>query len=85
MGKIEWTEAAVKDLEKLDRPVARRILKRRTLFSENLQSIVPEPLGGEWRGTFRLRIGDWRVVYTIEGETVVIQFIGHRSQIYRIK
>jgi mRNA interferase RelE/StbE len=83
--RIEWTEGAVKDLERLDKPVARRILRRLAWFSKNFQSIVPEPLSGELKGTFRLRIGDWRAVYTVEGKIVVIQFIGHRSEIYRIK
>ena len=85
MARIEWTEGAAKDLEKLDKPIARRVLRRLTWFSRNFQSIVPEPLSGELKGTFKLRIGDWRAVYTMEGETIVIQFICHRSEIYRIK
>lgn len=85
MAKIEWTEGAVKDLERLDKPIVRRISRRLTWLSKNFQSIVPEPLSGELKGTFKLRIGDWRAVYTMEGETIVIQFIGHRSEIYRIK
>jgi mRNA interferase RelE/StbE len=83
--QIEWTDGALKDLEKLDKPVARRILRRITWLSKNFQSIVPEPLTGEWKGTFKLRIGDWRAVYTVEGNTIVIQFIGHRSEIYKIR
>jgi mRNA interferase RelE/StbE len=82
---IEWTEGATKDLEKLDRPIARRILRRLAWFSKNFQSTVPEPLSGQLRGTFKFRIGDWRAIYTLEGKTIVIQFIGHRSDIYRIK
>jgi mRNA interferase RelE/StbE len=81
---IEWTEGATKDLEKLDKPIARRILRRLTWFSKNFQSIVPEPLTGGLKGTFKLRIGDWRAVYTVEGKIIVIQFIGHRSEIYKL-
>jgi len=82
--KIEWTEGATKGLERLDKPIARRILRRVAWFSKNFQSIVPEPLTGELKGTFKLRIGDWRAVYTVEGKIIVIQFIGHRSEIYKI-
>jgi mRNA interferase RelE/StbE len=82
--RIEWTEGAIKDLEKLDKPIARRIVRRLTWVSNNFQSIVPEPLGGPLRGAFRLRIGDWRAVYTVEGKAIVIQFIGHRSEIYKV-
>ena len=33
-------------------------------------------------GLFKLRVGEWRVIYTIEMATVVIQAIGYRSEIY---
>jgi len=83
--KIGWTEGATKDLERLDKPIARRILRRLAWLSKNFQGIVPEPLIGELKGTFKLRIGDWRAVYTVEGKTIVIHFIRHRSEIYKIK
>ena len=79
MAKIEWNEDAIKDLAKLDKPVAQRILKKIDWLSDNFEKVTPEPLIGQFKGTFKLRIGDWRVVYTIESHTLVIQFIGHRS------
>jgi mRNA interferase RelE/StbE len=85
LARIEWTEGAAQDVERLDKPVARRILKKITWFSRNFQNVAPEPLTGHLKGTLKLRIGDWRAVYTVEGETIVIQFVGHRSDIYRIK
>lgn len=85
MVKIEWTEAAIKDLEKLDRPVIQRILRRLTWFANNFEKAILEPLDGEFKGSFKLRIGDWRVVYTLEDEAIVIQFVGHRRGIYKIK
>jgi len=83
--KVEWTEAAIKDLQKLDKPIAQRILTKVAWVSNNFERVVPEPLIGKFEGTFKLRIGDWRVVYTLEGKTIVIQFIGHRREIYNIK
>ncbi|MFW6105443.1 MAG: type II toxin-antitoxin system RelE family toxin [Chloroflexota bacterium] len=83
MADIEWTEVALRDLERLDKPIARRILRRLSWFSKNFHSVVPEPLAGELKGTFKFRVGDWRAVYTVEGNTIIIQFVGHRSQIYR--
>jgi mRNA interferase RelE/StbE len=84
LAKIEWNEDAIKDLAKLDKPVAERILKKINWLSDNFEKVTPEPLIGQFKGTFKLRIGDWRVVYTIEGRTLVIQFIGHRRDIYSI-
>jgi mRNA interferase RelE/StbE len=84
LANIEWNEDAVKDLAKLDKPVAQRILKKINWLSGNFEKVTPEPLIGEFKGTFKLRIGDWRVIYTIENYTLVIQFIGHRRNIYNI-
>jgi mRNA interferase RelE/StbE len=82
LAKIEWNEAAIKDLANLDKPVAQRILKKINWLSENVERVTPEPLIGQLKGTYKLRIGDWRVIYTMEGQTLVIQFIGHRRDIY---
>jgi mRNA interferase RelE/StbE len=84
LAKIEWNEDAIKDLAKLDKPVAERILKKINWLSDNFEKVTPEPLIGQFKGTFKLRIGDWRVLYTIEGQILVIQFIGHRRDIYSI-
>jgi len=81
--KIYWTEDAIKDLERLDNPIEQRVLKKISWLSNNFERITPEPLSGEFKGTFKLRIGDWRVVYTVEGQTLIIQFIAHRREIYK--
>jgi len=81
---IEWTEDAIKDPEKLDKPIVQRVLKRVDWLCDNFEKVTPKPLTGEFKGTFKLRIGDWRAIYTLEGQTLVIQFIGHRREIYKI-
>jgi len=81
--RIEWTEGAIRDLQKLDKVIARRILKKITWFSKNFERIILEALDGEFKGTYKLRAGDWRVVYSVERETVIIQFVGHRREIYK--
>ena len=84
MVKVEWTERAIKDIERLDKPIAQRILRKLDWFSRNFERLNPEPLSGRFKGTFKLRLGEWRVIYTIEGETAVIQFVGHRREIYKV-
>jgi len=77
-------EGAVSELEKLDRQVRRRILRKLEWFAENFTRVVPEPLGGEFKGVYKLRVGTWRVIYTIEGDTIVIQGVGQRREIYKL-
>jgi mRNA interferase RelE/StbE len=80
--KVEWTEKAIDDLAKLDRLITRRIIKKVTWFARNFENITPEPLSGSLKGMFKLRVGDWRVVYKVEGEPALIYFVGHRREIY---
>lgn len=82
MAKIEWTQDALNDLRKLDRPIQKRILKRISWFSRHFDNITTEPLSGELSGTYKIRIGDWRIIYTLDKNTVVIHAVGHRKEIY---
>ena len=85
MLKVEWTEKAIENIGKLDTLITRRIFKKITWFAKNFEIITPEPLSGGLKGMFKLRIGDWRVVYKVEGGTAIIYFVGHIREIYDSK
>lgn len=81
---IEWTENALRDLDKIDRQIVERILKKTSWLSAHFYNIIPECLSGDLTGAFKLRIGDWRLIYTIEdNKTLVIQAVGHRRDVYK--
>jgi len=80
--KVVWTGNAVNDLKKLDRLVARRIIKKISWFSAYYDKVIHEPLSGDLKGMFKLRVGNWRVIYTLKSDTAIIYFVGHRSDIY---
>jgi mRNA interferase RelE/StbE len=42
-----------------------------------------KPLTGKLKGLWRLRVGDWRVIYEIEGSKVIIYTIGNRKDVYK--
>jgi len=84
LARVEWTSDALDDLQKLDQPIRKRILKKISWFQDHFQSITPEPLSGDLQGAFKIRIGDWRAIYTIESDAIVIQAIGHRREIYKL-
>ncbi|MGB9594628.1 MAG: type II toxin-antitoxin system RelE family toxin, partial [Anaerolineae bacterium] len=54
-------------------------------LAANLDAVGLEALAGDLAGLYKLRVGDYRVIYEIihEEETIVIHMIGHRSDIYR--
>jgi mRNA interferase RelE/StbE len=65
MYRIRLLEAASKDLARLDKPVARRIVERAQWLGENIAHADPEPLTGELKGLFKLRVGNYRIVYEL--------------------
>ena len=80
MYTIEWKENALQNLEKLENLIARRIIKKVGELSENPFSKDIKRLKG--RKDFRLRIGDYRVIFSIEQNTIQILKVGHRNNIY---
>ena len=83
--RIELREEAVHDLEILDSSVVDRILKKLDWLKENFELITPVPLKGELKGLFKLRVGDYRILYTHNKrqKLISIHLIGHRRDIYR--
>lgn len=82
---VRILKSASRELESLDRPIAKRIVARIHWLSENLESLKPTALTGELSGLFKLREGDYRIIDQIlhKERRVVIHAIGHRREIYR--
>jgi mRNA interferase RelE/StbE len=85
--RIEFLPAAEKDLAKLGRAEAKRIIE--TLKTRIAPLDDPRRLGtaltGELGGLWRWRIGDYRVIARIEDEriTILVVRIGHRREVHR--
>jgi mRNA interferase RelE/StbE len=81
---VKYDPRAIKELTKLDEPVARRVATTVEALGGD-----PRPQGARalvgYPGFWRIRVGDYRVVYTIEdAELVVLALrIAHRSNVYR--
>ncbi len=81
MYTIEWKENALRELEKLESSLARRIIKKVDELSENPFSKDIKRLKG--CNDFRLRIGDYRIIFSIEQNIIQILKVGHRKNIYK--
>jgi mRNA interferase RelE/StbE len=82
---LEFAPKAIRSLGKLDRPIAERIKTAAEALREN-----PRPPGARMltgmHGVWRIRVAkDYRIVYTISDEQLVILVLdaGHRREIYR--
>lgn len=78
-----FSERAIKDLRKLSYDIGQRIIEKldRT-GEENLFLINSKPLVGSVGKIFRLRVGDYRVVFEIHDNKVLVTRVGHRREIY---
>ena len=80
--RVEYKASVEKDLRKLSPTAAARLLQKleRTLVSEGQTG---ESLSGEFAGLYRLRVGDYRVIYVRTDEGYLVLRIGHRREVYR--
>ncbi len=85
MYRVRLLDAATKEVAKLDKSVARRIVERINWLVENLKGVHLKTLTGEFEGLFKLRVGDYRVVYELihEEQLIIIHIVGHRREFYR--
>ncbi|MGI0084561.1 MAG: type II toxin-antitoxin system RelE family toxin [Nitrososphaerales archaeon] len=80
--KIEYKSSVLHDLRQLNKETASRILSE---IHETLSNnpLVGERLHGEFAGLYKLRVGEYRVIYArIAKERVLILRIRHRSKAY---
>jgi len=80
--RIEYKSSVAHDLKNLDKAVAKRVIKE---LEEELSSNPDrgEALTGQFKGLFKLRIGDYRVVYSRKLGGVLVLRIRNRSKVYR--
>ncbi|WP_204106352.1 MULTISPECIES: type II toxin-antitoxin system RelE/ParE family toxin [Spirulina sp. CCY15215] len=83
---VELTDNAVQDREKLSQVIAERIDRKINWLAENFKQITPQALTANLAGLFKLRMGDYRVIYSFNAELklITVHKIGHRREIYDI-
>jgi mRNA interferase RelE/StbE len=81
---VQYKAESLENLEKLDRQVQSRIIKKIVWLAENFEDILPLALTANLVGAYKLRVGDYRVIYEFSevDENITILKIGHRSEIY---
>jgi mRNA interferase RelE/StbE len=80
--EIEWTEPALEDLAALDKSIARRMKRAIERFAETGAGNVKK-LQGINPPEYRLRVGDWRVRFQLDDETVRVLRVRNRKEAYR--
>jgi mRNA interferase RelE/StbE len=78
--RITFSQAAVRDMGKLAPAIERRINGKIARLADGLAGDVKRLRNFAPR--YRLRVGDWRVLFDIEGDSIAIHHVSHRSEAY---
>jgi len=65
---VVLSDRSLNALRRLDRRVSKRLLDKLQWMAENMDAVHHTALTGEWRGLFRLRVGDYRVIHALDHE-----------------
>lgn len=82
--RLEFKPSAERELRKLGKSVISRITKSIDGLMDNPFPRQSEKLSGS-ANAYRIRVGDYRIVYTVENKVLLITVIriGHRKEVYR--
>ena len=82
--RIEWKNSAYKELQKLPRPTIVKVVAAISdLSNDPYPSGVKKIIGSE--RSYRIRVGDYRVIYEIVEDKLIIEIVRvrHRKDVYR--
>ncbi len=82
MAQVTMTPVADKQFNRLPRTIMERVRKL-TVRLQNWPDVSgAKALSGHLAGYYRMRTGDYRLRFKVEGENIVIDKIGHRKDFY---
>lgn len=77
-----YTKSASKDIQRLDTVVKKRLKGKLETYAEN-PLFYAKKLTDFSLGSYRWRIGNYRVTFDIDKDTIIILRVRHRREIYR--
>ena len=84
--EVYWADKkALKSFESVPSFLQDRMVDAIKSLAANPRPSDTKKLAGKLQGTWRIRVGDYRILYDVDDKAkkVVILYIGHRRQIYR--
>jgi mRNA interferase RelE/StbE len=82
---VEYEPEVLVSLERLTPIVRDRVVNKINWLAENFEQITPSPLTADLAGFYKLRVGEYRVIYDFNSEEriITIDKIGHRREVYK--
>jgi mRNA interferase RelE/StbE len=84
--QVEFDPTAIENLAALSRKTRESIFRKVNWLGNNFEQVTPLGLRANLAGYCKLRVGDYRVIYSVETELEIITIVrvGHRSEIYDV-
>jgi addiction module RelE/StbE family toxin len=80
--KIAFKKSVSRDLKKIDKEQVEKILNKiETELSQKAETLPT--LTGKFSGLRKFRVGNFRVIFSIIGNTALVLRIGHRKEVYK--
>ena len=84
MYSYEFRPQAIKDLYRLPADVQRKIIKKLDYFmASNKPLTFAHRLINVELGEYRFRVGEYRVIFDVKGEKIIILTLGNRRDVYK--
>ena len=77
--QIEFSKTAEKELDKLEKDISVRILKKLREIKDDPYSYIKRLVGSQ---LFSLRVGDYRLLLILTKDKIFVVRVGHRSKVY---
>lgn len=83
--EIKILPTALKSLKSLDKSIIERIFNKLEWLADSFDEINPLPLKGSFAELYKLRTGDYRVIYSFNRtkKIIFVHLAGHRKDIYK--
>ena len=79
--EIEFRPKAIKDLDSVSPEIARRVIEKVERLRHDLAGDVKRLTN--FTPEYRLRVGDHRVLFEVEGSRIIVHRVRHRREVYR--
>ena len=83
MVSVEFRSHALKELEEIDPAISKRIIEKIVWLQQNFGDLIPNRLHHGLRELYKLRIGDYRAIYSVDQDLIIIEKVGHRRDVYK--
>ena len=82
--KYTFTNHSLRMMKKLPKHMQRRIISKLEYFSiQDNPLVFATPIVGNEPGSYRFRVGEYRVVFDVKADWIIVTAVGHRREVYK--